>query len=111
AASRSCPGQRAFQAEIDGRVCHRARDKSLRSHASAWHTIVSRSSKCGCHLSTERARSEAATTHAGSPDRRGATSTLKSTPETRLTVSMTFSTEKPRPYPQLSVTEPPPARR
>src|SRR5437764_15388245 len=99
--SRSCPDQNAFQAEIDGCVCHRARDKSLRSHASAWHTIVSRSLKCGCHLRTERARSEAATTHAGSPNRRGAHSTLKSTPETRFVVSTTSSTHKARPYPQL----------
>src|SRR5262249_57986268 len=37
-----------------------ARVESLRSHASAWHTMVGRSSKCGCHLSKERARSEAA---------------------------------------------------
>ena len=40
---------------------------------------------------------------AGSPGRRGAFSTLKSTPETHLTVSMTSRTDKPWPYPQLSV--------
>ena len=52
-----------------------------------------------------------ATKHAGSAARRGVNSILKSTSETRLTVSMISSTEKPRPYPQLSVIEPPPARR
>jgi len=50
-----------------------------------------------CHLSKERARSEAATICAGSPARRPANATSKSTPETRFTVSITSSTEKPRP--------------
>src|SRR5262249_43022158 len=57
-----------------------ARVKSLRSHASAWHTMVCRSSKSGCHLSKERARSEAATICAGSPARRPTNATSKSTP-------------------------------
>src|SRR6516164_5139335 len=74
-----------------------ARVKSLRSHASAWLTMVCRSSKCGCHLSRERTRSEAATICAGSPARRPANVILKSTPETRFTASITSSTEKPRP--------------
>src|SRR5215475_7707778 len=38
-----------------------ARVQNLRSHASAWHTTVGRSLRCGCHLSKEWAWSEAAT--------------------------------------------------
>src|SRR5262249_3650076 len=78
-------------------ACQPARFESLRSHASAWATIVCRSSKRGCHPSVERTRSHAATICVGSPARRGASSTLKSTPATRLTVLITSSTEKPRP--------------
>src|SRR5262245_366994 len=58
--------------------------------------MVCRSLKRSCHPSTERTRSQAATICVGSPARRGASSTLKSTPATRLTVSITSSTEKPR---------------
>jgi hypothetical protein len=60
--------------DLNGRRVER-----LRSHASAYHTIVRRSSKFG------------------SPTRRPANPTLKSTPDTRFTVSITSSTEKPRP--------------
>src|SRR5262249_24076976 len=73
-----------------------ARFESLRSHASAWTTMVCRSLKRGCHPSTERTRSQAATICVRSSARRGASSILKSTPATRLTVSITSSTEKPR---------------
>jgi hypothetical protein len=51
---------------------------SLRSHANAWATMVCRSSKRGCHLRIEWARSRAATRSAGSPARRAANSTLTS---------------------------------
>src|SRR5262249_32039908 len=73
-----------------------ARVKSLRSHARAWHMMVCRSSKCGCHLSKEQAWSEAATICVGSPARRPADAPLKSTPEARFTVSIASSAHKPR---------------
>src|SRR5271163_432323 len=59
--------------------------------------MVERSSKLGCRPSVVLAWRESATIRTGSPWRRGAISTLKSTPETRLTVSITSSTEKPWP--------------
>ena len=77
-----------------GATSARARG-DLRSHASAWVTIVCRSSKCGCQPSVERIRSQAATICAGSPARREVSWTLKSTPDTRLTVSITSSTSWP----------------
>src|SRR5262249_13042537 len=76
---------------------HLARFESLSSPASVWVKMICRASKRGCNLSKERARSEAATTCAGSPTRRPANSTLKSTPQTCFTVLITSSTEKPRP--------------
>jgi hypothetical protein len=54
-------------------ACQPARFESLRSHASVWATMVC---KRGCHPSVERTRSQAATICAGSPARRGASSTV-----------------------------------
>jgi hypothetical protein len=52
----------------DQRVIARqpVRFESVRSHASAWVTMVCRSLKRGCHPSVERTRSQVATIRAGS---------------------------------------------
>ena len=70
---------------------------SFRSQASAWVTMVSKSSYCGSQPRTERIFSPVATISAGSPARRGAVSTLKFTPDTLRTVSITSETDEPWP--------------
>src|SRR5262249_22612456 len=55
------PRRERFSSGIDEFAEVRWRVQNLRSHASAWHTTVGKALRCGCHLSKERAESEAAT--------------------------------------------------